>query len=223
MADSAPRIPYRHPLACSDDESLERARRLADDLGARRTVRSFSDRPIPPAILERCIAAAGAAPSGANRQPWHFVVVTDRVTKRKIREAAEAEEKSFYSERAPDEWLEALAPLGTDADKPFLETAPALIAVFARRWDESGQGERIKNYYVQESVGIAVGFLVAALHLAGLSTLTHTPSPMRFLSEILERPASEQPFLLLVVGHADDEATVPDIRRKSMSEISTFR
>ncbi len=223
MPDEAPRLRYSHPLACGDEESVERARRLAEDLGGRRSVRSFSDRPIAAGILEQCITAAGSAPSGANRQPWHFVVVTDPDLKRRIRVAAEAEEQAFYAGRAPEEWLEALAPLGTDADKPFLEHAPALIAVFARRWDHSETGERIKHYYVQESVGIATGMLVAALHLSGLSTLTHTPSPMRFLAEILDRPASDQPFLLLVVGHAAADATVPGIRRKSLPEIATFR
>lgn len=223
MHEASPRLPFAHPLACSDEESAVRARRLAEDLGGRRSVRSFSDRPIAEGVLEECIAAAGSAPSGANRQPWHFVVVTDPDLKRRIREAAELEERAFYAGRAPDEWLEALAPLGTDADKPFLEHAPALIAVFARRWDEAVTGERIKHYYVQESVGIATGMLIAALHLSGLSTLTHTPSPMRFLAEILERPASDQPFLLLVVGHAAADATVPGIRRKSLPEIATFR
>ena len=217
------RIPYHHPRLLADLDAVENARSFRDLMSGRRTVRSFSDRPVPPALIESCIAAAGTAPSGANRQPWHFVVVTDPDLKRGIREAAEAEEEAFYAGRAPEEWLEALRPLGTDASKPFLETAPVLIAVFAERWGEEPSGAKIKNYYVQESVGIATGILIAALHSAGLSTLTHTPSPMRFLSQLLGRPAREQPFLLLVVGHAAHDATVPDVSRRPLNEIVTFR
>jgi len=167
-----------------------------------------------------CISAAGSAPSGANRQPWHFVLVEAPDLRRRIREAAEAEEHQFYGGRAPDEWLQALAPLGTDENKPFLERAPVLIAVFAERWGEEG-GHRVKNYYVQESVGIACGMLITALHHAGLCTLTHTPSPMRFLSTILGRPDGEQPYLLVVAGHPEADVTVPDIGRKSLDEITT--
>lgn len=185
-------------------------------------MRAFSDRPVPIDVIEACVSAAGTAPSGANRQPWQFVVITDPDLKRGIREAAEAEEEAFYAGRAPEEWLDALRPIGTDASKPFLETAPVLIAIFAERWGEEPSGAKLKNYYVQESVGIATGFLIAALHAAGLSTLTHTPSPMRFLSQLLDRPAREQPFLLLVVGHAADDATVPDLSRKPLHEIATF-
>ena len=165
---------------------------------------------------------AATAPSGANRQPWHFVVVRDPALKHRIRIAAEAEERSFYEERAPDEWLEALAPIGTDAEKPFLETAPALVAIFLERYGLDADGGRIKNYYMPESVGIATGFLIAALHDAGLATLTHTPSPMGFLNEILGRPKNERPYLLLVVGYPTDDAEVPGIERKSVGEVMTI-
>jgi nitroreductase len=182
----------------------------------------FSSRPIAPGVLEDCLRAAGTAPSGANQQPWRFVVVRNADAKRRIREAAEAEEREFYGRRAPAAWLAALAPLGTDEHKPFLETAPALIAIFGERWGTDERGERTKHYYVDESVGIATGMLLAALHEAGLATLTHTPSPMRFLNEILDRPENERPFLLLVVGYPAKDAVVPDITRKSLDEIATF-
>ena len=207
----------------SDDESLARARACYERLRTRRTVRMFSDRPIRQGVLEDCLRAAGTAPSGANLQPWRFVVVRDPATKRRIREAAEAEEQAFYGRRAPPEWLEALAPLGTDAEKPFLETAPALVAIFGARWGEDEGGERKRHYYVDESVGIATGMLIAALHEAGLATLTHTPSPMRFLNEVLERPHHERAFLLLVVGLPDPQATVPDISRKDLAEFTSWR
>ncbi len=200
-----------------------RARAFYETMRARRTVRDFSDRPVAREIIEACLLAAGTAPNGANRQPWHFVAVSDAATKRRIREAAEAEEQAFYHGRAPDDWLEALADLGTDEHKPFLERAPWLIAIFAESYEALPDGSKRKNYYVTESVGIATGMLVTALHHAGLSTLTHTPSPMGFLNEILERPANERPFLLLVVGHAEDGATVPDIDKKPLSQIATFR
>lgn len=187
----------------------------------RRSVRSFSPEPIPVEVVETCIRAAGTAPNGANRQPWHFVVVTDPEVKRKIREAAEEEERAFYGGRAPDEWLEALAPLGTDEHKPFLEDAPVLVAIFARSYGELPDGTREKNYYVTESVGIATGILVTGLHTAGLATLTHTPSPMGFLNEILGRPSNERAFLLLVVGRPAPDARVPAISRKSLAEIMT--
>lgn len=173
-------------------------------------------------MIEACLRAAASAPSGANRQPWHFVVVTQPEVKRRIRKAAEAEERAFYSGRAPDDWLDALAPLGTNADKPFLEIAPYLIVVFAEAYGLRPDGTKVKHYYVQESVGIATGFLIVALHHAGLATLTHTPSPMTFLSEVLGRPANERAFLILVTGYAADEAMVPAIDRKPLDEVVDF-
>ena len=199
----------------------KRSKEFLDDVVRRRTVRDFSDRPVPKEIIENCIKTAGSAPSGANHQPWHFAVVTDPDTKADIRKAAEEEEKLLYSERAPKEWLEALAPLGTDENKPFLEIAPYLIVIFAESYSLDEGGSKAKNYYVSESVGIATGILITALHNAGLATLTHTPSPMRFLNEILSRPADERPFLLLVAGFAAENATVPDIQRQNLSEILT--
>jgi nitroreductase len=189
----------------------------------RRTVRHFSDRPVARDVIEQCVLTAGSAPSGANLQPWHFVVVGDAAVKRRIRDAAEAEERAFYEHRAPQEWLDALAPLGTDAEKPFLETAPYLIAIFSQSYGVLPDGRKVKNYYVQESVGIATGLLIAAIHHAGLASLTHTPSPMGFLNEILDRPSNEKPFLLLVVGHPTDDAVVPDISKKPLSEVASFR
>jgi iodotyrosine deiodinase len=191
-------------------------------MGTRRTVRHFSDRPVAREVIDQCLLTAGGAPSGANLQPWHFVVVGDPAVKRRIREAAEEEEREFYAHRAPQEWLDALAPLGTDANKPFLETAAYLIAIFAQSYGVLPDGRKVKNYYVQESVGIATGMLITAVHLAGLASLTHTPSPMRFLNAILNRPANEKPFLLLVVGHPAADAMVPDITKKPLSEIATF-
>jgi nitroreductase len=199
-----------------------RAAAFHAELRRRRTVREYSPRPVPRAVIETCLLAAGTAPNGANRQPWHFVVVTDPVLKAKIREAAEREEEDFYTHRAPPEWLAALAPLGTGPEKPFLETAPCLIAIFAQSYERLPDGRKTKNYYVTESVGIATGMLIAALHHAGLATLTHTPSPMGFLNELLGRPANERPFLLLVVGHAAEDARVPDIGKKPLEQIATF-
>lgn len=204
-------------------EMAVRARAFADDLGRRRTVRDFADRPVPRAIIEDCLRAAGTAPSGANQQPWHFVAVADPDVKRRIRAAAEAEEREFYAHRAPPEWLEALAPLGTDASKPFLEVAPWLIAVFIRRFERRPDGSKRKHYYTDESVGLATGLLVATLHHAGLVSLTHTPSPMKFLNDILGRPKDlERPFLLLVTGFPAPGARVPDIARKPLPEYTTF-
>ena len=200
----------------------ERAAAFADELRRRRSVRDYASDPVPREIIEQCIRAAGSAPSGANRQPWHFVAVSDPAIKARIREAAEAEERAFYRDRAPDDWLEALAPLGTDEHKPFLETAPWLIAIFAERYGVGEDGEKEKNYYVTESVGIATGMLIAALHRAGLATLTHTPSPMDFLNEILDRPEWERPFLLLVVGFPAPDAQVPEIGKKPLDRIATF-
>jgi iodotyrosine deiodinase len=204
-------------------EMTRRAAEFAAEVRRRRTVRDFSDRPVPMEVIEECLLAAGSAPNGANRQPWHFVVITDPALKRQVREAAEQEEREFYEERAPAEWLEALAPLGTGPDKPFLERAPVLIAIFAQTHEVTADGRRLKNYYVTESVGIATGILVTALHHAGLATLTHTPSPMGFLSRLLERPTSERPFLLLVAGYPAADATVPALTKKPLSAIATFR
>lgn len=204
------------------EELAARARAMREELQRRRTVRDFSDRPVPRAVIEEAIRAAGTAPNGANRQPWHFVAVADPALKARIRAGAEAEEREFYR-TAPREWLEALAPLGTDDSKPFLEVAPWLIAVFAERWGVDANGNRISNYYVQESVGIACGLLLATLHHAGLVTLTHTPSPMGFLNELLERPLREKPTMLIVTGHPAPDAKVPAITKKSLEQIATFR
>ena len=210
----------------SVEESRARVTALRDLLRKRRSIRDFASDPVPPDVIDTAIEAAGSAPSGANRQPWRFVVVRDPVTKRRIREAAENEEREFYERRAPPEWLADLAPLGTDWRKPFLETAPVLIVVFALDWvaepGPDGRERRHKNYYVQESVGIAVGLLLAALHAAGLVTLTHTPSPMGFLASLLGRPKSERAYVLLPVGYPAPGATVPDITKKTLEEIRTI-
>jgi nitroreductase len=216
------RLPLPPRPTLSDDASLACAVAFADQIATRRTVRDFSDRPVPQAIIDACLRAAGSAPSGANQQPWHFVAVQDAAIKRQIRAAAEEEERAFY-QTAPVEWLAALEPLGTDSEKPFLEIAPWLIAVFAQRWGVHPDGSRQTHYYVNESVGIATGFLLAALHAAGLSTLTHTPSPMGFLSRVLDRPPNERPVMLVVVGHAAEDALVPDIHRKPLEHIRTIR
>ena len=199
-----------------------RALDFAADLSRRRTTRHFSDRPVPRIVIEHCLRAAGSAPSGAHQQPWHFVVVETGDLKRRIRAAAEEAEREFYA-TAPAEWLAALAPLGTDASKPYLETAPYLIAVFAQRYGTNADGTTHKNYYVNESVGIAAGFLIAALHHSGLATLTHTPSPMGFLTEVLQRPQNEKPMMLVVTGYPAQDARVPRLTRKRLEEIATFR
>jgi nitroreductase len=205
------------------DEMGERAREFHEQMQLRRTVRDFSERAIPEGVLERCLLTAGTAPSGANLQPWHFVVVRDAGIKRQIRHAAEEEERIFYQERAPKEWLDALAPLGTDWRKPFLEEAPVLIAVMVQRYGVRPDGVRFKHYYSTESVGLATGLLIAALHNVGLVSLTHTPSPMRFLNRILDRPSSERPLLLLVVGYPKrPDVPVPDIGKKALEQIATF-
>jgi nitroreductase len=204
------------------DEMEARAREFANELARRRTTRHFSDRPVALAVIRECLRAAGSAPSGAHLQPWHFVVVSDAEVKHQIRIAAEAAEREFYA-NAPPEWLAALAPLGTDAWKPYLETAPFLIAVFAQRYGLEADGTTRKHYYVNESVGIAAGFLIAALHHAGLATLTHTPSPMGFLCELLQRPANEKPVMLIVTGYPASDARVPSLSRKPLDEIATFR
>ena len=192
-----------------------------ENLSTRRTIRDFSDKPVDKSVIENCIKTAGTAPSGANMQPWHFVLISDPTIKKQIRVAAEKEEKEFYEKRAPKEWLEALAPLGTDNNKPYLETAPYLIAIFMQRFGKLPDGRKVKHYYGLESVGIATGLLITAIHNAGLASLTHTPSPMGFLNQILKRPKNERPFLLLVVGHPAEDARVPDIKRKDISEIMT--
>jgi nitroreductase len=216
-----PLEPYR---AFPPDEMLRRARAVRDDLRRRRTVRQFSERAVPRELIEACIEAAATAPNGANRQPWHFVAVgrDDPDLRRRLREAAEDEERRFYRERAPEEWLEALAHLGTDEHKAFLERAPWLIIVFAESWERGPGGRKHKNYYVAESVGIATGMLVTAVHQAGLVSLTHTPSPMGFLGRILGRPDNERPFLVLVVGFPDEGAEVPAITKKPLEQIATF-
>lgn len=204
------------------DEMRARAIAFHVEINRRRTVRDFSPEPVPRDIIERCLAAAGCAPSGANQQPWRFVAIGDASVKKALRDAAEVEERAFYERRATEAWRDALAPLGTDASKPFLETAPWLIAVFYEAYGLSADGRREKRYYPMDSAGIATGFLIAALHHAGLATLTHTPSPMAFLNAILGRGDNERPFALLVVGYPAEGATVPDITRKRLEEIATF-
>lgn len=214
-----PLTSYReYPVA----EMTARAAAFYEDMRRRRSVRTFSPRLVPRDVIENCLRAAGTAPSGANLQPWHFVAVQDPALKRRIRRAAEAEEHELYSRRAPPEWLEALAPLGTDENKPFLEIAPWLIAVFTQRYGLLPGGRQLKHYYAVESVGIATGILITALHRAGLATLTHTPSPMSFLGKLLERPGNERPFLLLVAGYPAKDAQVPAITKKPLEEIATF-
>ena len=209
-------------LEQTDAERTAAAGAFADELSRRRSVRDFADTPVPREVIEHCLRAAGSAPSGANQQPWRFVAVADAQIKQRIRAAAEAEEREFYERRAPDEWLQALAPLGTDASKPFLEIAPWLIGIFYERFALDAQGNKHKRYYPHESVGIATGLLIAALHRAGLATLTHTPSPMGFLNQIMGRPKNEMPFLLLVVGHPAPGCTVPAIERLALAEYASF-
>lgn len=221
MAKPVPAIPLSFTRR-EPQEMVARAAAFAAELRRRRTVRDFSDRPVPRAAIEQAIDAARHAPNGANLQPWHFVAVADPAVKRAIRRAAEEEERAFYGGRAPREWLDALSPLGTDADKPFLEIAPWLIAVFAEQHGLDEKGERRKNYYVAESVGIACGFLIAALHHAGLATLTHTPNPMGFLNETLHRPKNEKPYLILVAGYPAEGAAVPAIAKKPMAAVASF-
>ena len=202
-------LPLPDRVQKPDAEALADVRAFRDDLRRRHSVRAFSDRAVPAEILVACIEAAATAPSGANRQPWHFALVGDPTIKAEIRAAAEAEERAFYAGGGGDEWLAALEPIGTGAEKPHLTTAPWLIVVFAERWGTADDGRRVKNYYVPESVGIATGFLIAAIHRAGLCTLTHTPNPMSFLNGLLQRPAAEKPVMILPVGWPADDATVP--------------
>ena len=210
---------HERPVA----EMQARAIKFADRMHARRTVRDFSSQSVPRDIIENVIRAASSAPSGANQQPWHFVAVSNAEVKREIRVAAEIEEREFYlNRRAGDEWLDALSHLGTDEHKPFLEIAPWLIVVFGQRYGVDASGERIKHYYTPESVGIAMGMLITAVHHAGLASLTHTPAPMKFLNQILKRPEHEAPYLILVVGYPGEFATVPDISRKPLAQVATF-
>jgi len=221
MADSKGFIPLN--FAVQDPHQMQQsAQAFYQQMATRRSVRDFSAQAIPDSVLEHAILAAGTAPSGANMQPWHFVVVQSPEIKAQIRQAAEKEERELYEHRASDEWLGALAPLGTDANKPFLETAPVLIAIFLKKVTIDADGTQHKNYYTAESVGIATGLLITALHQAGLATLTHTPSPMKFLTEILQRPSHERPFLLLVVGYPAEGVLVPNIQRLPLSDTGTF-
>lgn len=218
MINEYPHIPYEFE-ALSQEESLKRSEGFLAQMNKRRSIRFFSDRDVPLGVIENIVQTAGSAPSGAHKQPWTFVVVRDQELKTQIRRAAEEEEKINYTERMSKEWLRDLAQLGTDWEKPFLEIAPYLIVVFRQRYGLSMDGKKSKHYYTTESVGISVGFLIAAIHNAGLVTLTHTPSPMNFLKKILDRPDNEVPFVLLPVGYPADNATVPDIQRKGLNEI----
>lgn len=204
------------------EEMNQRAVDFRKHMQRRRTVREFSDRPVPREIIEECLLTAGTAPNAANLQPWHFVVVSDPKVKHEIRIAAEQEETEFYHHRAPQEWLDAVAVIGADEHKPFLDIAPYLIAIFGKNYSELPDGRRMKNYYVNDSVGIAAGMLITAIHNAGLVSVTHTPSPMGFLNDILHLPPDEKPFLLLVVGYPAEDAQVPEITKKSLEEIATF-
>jgi nitroreductase len=214
-------IPLPDYRSYPEPEMVARARELREVMTRRRSVREFSSRNVPDEVIESCLGVALSAPSGANLQPWHFTVVRDPAIKKRIREAAEAEERDFYDRRAPREWLDALEPIGTDTHKPFLETAPVLIAIFGQIHGIAADGSRVKHYYVHESVGIASGMLIAAIHLAGLVCLTHTPAPMKFLCDILERPSNERPYLLLPIGYPADDAKVPDIHRRAFEESVT--
>lgn len=207
--------PNHGDLLARSTELLQQSRR-------RRSIREFSDRSVPREVVQNCLEIAGTAPSGANQQPWYFAAIQDPVTKSAIRTAAEAEEQTFYESRAPQDWLDALAPLGTNAEKPFLEVAPWLIVVFSQPWSQVDGHEQQKHYYARESVGIATGLLIQAIHHAGLASLTHTPSPMGFLNTLLDRPSHEKPFLILVVGYPADDATVSKITKKSLCEIASF-
>jgi iodotyrosine deiodinase len=215
-------IPLKDYKEFSSEEMVKRSEYFCSFIKTRRTVRDFADRPVPIEVVKNCILSAGTAPSGANLQPWNFVVVKDPEIKKKIRIGAEEEEREFYTKRAPKEWLDALAPLGTDEHKSFLETAPYLIVIFSKSYDVLPDGRKVKQYYSQESTGIACGMLITAIHNAGLVSLTHTPSPMGFLNEILNRPVNEKPFLILVVGYPAEDVKVPEITKKSLDEIAIF-
>jgi iodotyrosine deiodinase len=216
-------VPLNTNTVVPPEQMRQRAREFNDEIQRRRTVRAFDSRPVAKEVIDDCLRAAGSAPSGAHMQPWHFVAVADASIKREIRLAAEIEERDFYQRRAPAEWLAALEPLGTDEQKPFLELAPWLIVVFLKRFCRLPDGRKVKNYYTDESVGIATGFLLAALHHSGLASLTHTPSPMGFLNDILGRPRdTERPFMIVVTGYPQPGVLVPDLHRKSLEEIATF-
>ena len=212
---------YIHSINLKQKEMINISKDFFNKMKTRRTIRDFSSKDIPVKVLENAIKSAGRAPSGANQQPWHFVLVSNKKIKKSIRNAAEEEEKAFYTKRAPKEWLNALKHIGTDANKPHLEKAPYLIIVFAERYSVNKKSEKIKNYYVSESVGIATGFLITALHLSGLATLTHTPSPMKFLNKILNRPLNESAYLIIAVGYPGNNTTVPVISKKKISEFLT--
>lgn len=224
MSDEYEAVSLPDVQSLSDEEARSSALAYLEHVSKRHSVRNFKDTPVPRDIIEACVRAAGTAPSGANHQPWHFACVSDPNLKRQIREAAEIEEAEFYGGRGGDEWLKNLSKLGTDQFKPFLETAPWLIAIFVERTGQDTEGKKRKNYYMSESVGIATGFLLNALHTAGLATLTHTPNPMKFLSQILGRPATERPYMLIVVGHPADDATVPaaSLLKKPLEHIASF-
>ena len=222
MATTPRFVPLEPYPRYSPEQMQARARAHYEQMRTRRTVRAFSNEDVPREVIEACLHTAGTAPSGANQQPWHFAVVADPAIKRQIREAAEEEERAFYEHRAPDEWLDALSHLGTDADKPFLETAPYLIVVFALVHHIGAKGEKIKHYYPYESTGLATGMLITALHNVGLASLTHTPNPMKFLNQVLGRPANERPFLILVTGYPANQVKVPDIERLPLEKICTF-
>ncbi len=215
-------VPLSTYRAYPPEEMAQRAKAFYEELSRRKTIREFAPTPVAREVIEQCLLAAGTAPSGANHQPWHFAVVSDPALKQRIRIEAEIEEREFYERRAPQEWKDALAPLGTDSNKPFIEDAPYLIAIFGQKNTLMDDGSSVKNYYVPESVSIATGFLIAALHHAGLATLTHTPSPMGFLNQLLGRPENEKPYILLVVGHPAANCMVPNIRKKSLDQIASF-
>ncbi len=205
-----------------EQHMINTSRLFYQSLQRRRSVRDFSTKPVPASVIHQALLAAGTAPSGANRQPWHFAITTDAQVKANIRAAAEREEQAFYNDRASQEWLDALEPLRTTASKPFLEHAPVLIGIFSQKFSYASDGSQLKNYYTYESVGIACGMLIAALHQAGLATLTHTPSPMKFLNNAFNRPATERPYLLLVVGYPSEGCTVPAIGRKTLTQIASL-
>jgi nitroreductase len=215
-------VPLTYYQEYPPEQMIQRAAAFRKDMQRRRSVRTFSSRPVPREVIEDCLLTAGSAPSGANMQPWSFVVVGDPAVKRQIRKAAEKEEYKFYHEQAPAEWLNAVSGLGTDYQKPFLEEAPYLIVIFAQRHGVSLDGNKVKHYYVRDSVGIATGMLIAATHNAGLAALTYTPSRMGFLNRILGRPENEWPFLVLVIGYPAEGTMVPEIEKKTLREISTF-
>ncbi|MCA0899767.1 nitroreductase family protein [Microbulbifer agarilyticus] len=221
MAEAEEFIPLQFEQL-DDATKAARAKAFYEQMKQRRSVRDFSSAPVPRAVIEDAVRTAGSAPSGANMQPWHFCVVESETVKKEIRIAAEAEEREFYERRASEEWLDALAPLGTDAHKPFLETAPYLIVIFLKKFSQGEAGEQLKNYYTSESVGIATGMLLAALHNAGVATLTHTPSPMKFLNQILGRPSDERPYMIVVAGLPEEGAEVPAIQKKPLEEIAEF-